>query len=394
MLGLDPRSIILLAGFFSLPMSIALLFLRHIYPPSIRGIREWAAGPLSCFVATLLFGAYGNIPDFISIVGGNAMALLGSLVLYFGSQRFFGEKPYYRTWMGVIVVLLLLVAGTLQSPGSYVGRLVLVNSLLAAIFLRHAMLLARQRSGNIFTRLTALTLLALAVIAVLRAASTMAGVGIAGVFDPKAAQVLYVMGFSMGLLLVSVGTVLMSSERMRAEFEHLATHDPLTGALSRRAMIAACEQELLRSSRNGQPMTLMMLDLDHFKSVNDTHGHMVGDQVLIDFVGRATSQLRRPDCVGRFGGEEFMVLLPETTLEEAVAVAQRILGMPENSLGLPNCTVSIGLATLLSKDETVDALLARADAALYRAKARGRNRMETTAVREASVGAQTAPCSG
>jgi diguanylate cyclase (GGDEF)-like protein len=379
MLGLDPRSIIFLAGFFSLPMSIALLFLRRIYPPSIRGIREWAAGPLACFAATLLFAAYGKIPDFMSIVGGNAMALFGALVLYFGSQRFFGEKPHYRTWICVVLALMLLVASTLQSPSSYVGRLVLVNSLLAVIFLRHAMLLARQHSGNIFTRLTAMTLLTLAVIAVLRAGTTMAGVGITGVFDPKAAQVLYVMGFSMGLLLVSVGTVLMSSERMRAEFEQLATHDPLTGAMSRRAMIAACEQELLRSSRNGQPMTLMMLDLDHFKSVNDTHGHLVGDQVLSDFVGRATSQLRRPDCVGRFGGEEFIVLLPETALEEAVTVAQRVLDMPQNSLGLPNCTVSIGLATLLSEGDTVDVLLARADAALYCAKARGRNRLETTA---------------
>lgn len=377
MLGLDPRSIILLAGFFSLPMSIALLFLRRIYPPSIRGIREWAAGPSLCFIATLLFGAFGKIPDFLSIVGGNTMALAGSALLYFGSQRFFGERPRYRIWGGALGLTVVVLAVMLYGAVDYTWRLVIVNGLIALIFWQHARLLMRQCRKNVFTRLTALTLLVLTGIAVLRVITVVAGVGITGVFDPSAAQVLYVMGFSMGLLLVSVGTVLMASERMRAEFEHLATHDTLTGALMRRALIAACEQELERSSRNGGVLTLMMLDLDHFKVVNDTHGHLVGDQVLVDFVQRATAQLRRLDSVGRFGGEEFMVMLPETSLDEAVAVAQRILEMPGPARDMPVCTVSIGLASYLPETDTVDTLLARADAALYRAKSLGRNRMET-----------------
>jgi diguanylate cyclase (GGDEF)-like protein len=124
-------------------------------------------------------------------------------------------------------------------------------------------------------------------------------------------------------------------------------------------------------------MALLIMDLDQFKAINDAHGHQRGDRVLIDFVAKANGLLRRADQMARFGGEEFVALLPETTLEEAQAVAERIRAASAQPGKEPACTVSIGVTTNHTTGDNVDSLIARADAAMYRAKAKGRNRVET-----------------
>lgn len=182
--------------------------------------------------------------------------------------------------------------------------------------------------------------------------------------------------FGFSVLLVSIGVLLMASERLRLEFEHIASHDTLTGALSRRALLECCQHELERCRRYGRPAALLMLDIDHFKAVNDRHGHLVGDRVLREVVDAVRQALRQADRIGRYGGEEFVVLLPETDRPAALAVAERMRLAVARRRGAPACTTSIGLSCLQAEDAGTDALLARADAALYRAKAQGRNRVE------------------
>jgi diguanylate cyclase (GGDEF)-like protein len=376
MLNIDPRTIVLLASFLSLPLAIALLLLKRIYPPSIHGIREWAISPLLFFLATLMFGSFGTLPDMVSLLGGNTMVLSGALLLYFGSQRFFGVRPAHWPWMVALAVVIGLTAWSVLEPARYAERLIAVNAFLAGVLLKHAVFLFGRRHDNIFVRLTALALFMLAIITVVRAGTVAYGMEINGVFDPATAQVVYLASLALGILLITMGTVLMASERMRREFEYLANHDTLTGTLTRRAFIAACEQEMDRFRRNDRALTMMMLDLDHFKKVNDTHGHLVGDKVLVDFAQRVSAQLRSFDKLGRYGGEEFVVMLPETPLDGAAVVAQRIMNMAPNRKGLPHCTVSIGLASIRADDPSIDTLLARADATLYQAKANGRNRLE------------------
>ena len=199
----------------------------------------------------------------------------------------------------------------------------------------------------------------------------------AGLLDPSGVQITYLMAYTFTFLLLAVGLILMAAERMRVEFEHQATHDSLTLALSRRAWLENCERELERCHRHGHGMALAMMDLDHFKAVNDTCGHQVGDQVLVDFSQRVRQQLRQSDRLGRFGGEEF-VLLPEASLDEAMSVAQRIRNSRTQVPALPQCTMSIGVACYEDGADTTASLLARADAALYRAKNGGRNRVEAS----------------
>ncbi|HEY0818940.1 MAG TPA: sensor domain-containing diguanylate cyclase, partial [Rhizobacter sp.] len=168
-------------------------------------------------------------------------------------------------------------------------------------------------------------------------------------------------------------------KQTRDQLEALATTDPLTGALNRRAVSEAAQAELRRARRHGKPFAALLLDIDHFKRVNDTHGHQAGDRVLQQVAAACGTQLREIDRFGRWGGEEFIVLLPETDLDGAQVVAERVRqAVAASSVagndGLPIAiTTSIGAASLSPHDEHLEALLARADTALYQAKHDGRN---------------------
>ena len=160
---------------------------------------------------------------------------------------------------------------------------------------------------------------------------------------------------------------------------HLAQHDELTGLANRRHMLECMEAERLRSHRTGRPLLLALLDLDHFKNVNDTHGHAAGDQVLQAFVGSVQAMVRGTDVLARWGGEEFVLMLPETDaagaeeLLEHLRHAVQALEVPVDGQTL-RITVSIGLAAG-RPGETVAQTLDRADQAVYQAKAWGRNRV-------------------
>ncbi|MCW3474193.1 GGDEF domain-containing protein [Limobrevibacterium gyesilva] len=164
------------------------------------------------------------------------------------------------------------------------------------------------------------------------------------------------------------------------ELRQLATTDSLTGAETRRSFMHHAQQALAQAQRYRRELSCIMLDVDHFKAVNDRHGHATGDLVLRVIVSACRSVLRSGDCLGRLGGEEFAILLPETPPEAALATAERLRGLIEATTiptgpGPVMVTASFGVATMAPIDETADTLLAAADAALYEAKATGRNRV-------------------
>lgn len=167
---------------------------------------------------------------------------------------------------------------------------------------------------------------------------------------------------------------------LRAQLERVATHDALTGVANRRLFIEQVQREVERNRRNGAGLGLLMLDLDHFKDVNDTHGHAAGDAVLIAFVQRCRAALRPSDVLGRLGGEEFAAVLPQVSREQLQAVAERVRHeVARQPYALPDgtvrtVTVSIGAAVALPAEDS-DALLQRADRALYAAKHGGRDRV-------------------
>ncbi|EMG38059.1 diguanylate cyclase (GGDEF) domain-containing protein [Desulfocurvibacter africanus PCS] len=184
----------------------------------------------------------------------------------------------------------------------------------------------------------------------------------------------------LALVLLYLRRLRMQIAQAQDLCELLANTDVLTGVPNRRQLMARLEEELARAMRTGQPLACALMDVDHFKRVNDTHGHQKGDTVLKALARIARETVRGYDVVGRFGGEEFLLVLPGTDSEHAVELAERVRLAVQDRLatetGLPSVvTISLGVATLRPGDN-VESLVKRADDALYRAKEKGRNRVE------------------
>lgn len=192
------------------------------------------------------------------------------------------------------------------------------------------------------------------------------------------------LGEYVPLLIESIALMAAAVTRahcLAVEVDHLSHADALTGLHNLGYFLELANLELRRTQRYAHKFSLMMIDIDHFREVNETHGHSVGDQVLKGVSNLLTENLRAVDLIGRFGGEEFVVLLPETGLNDALGVAGRLLytlrSSPiETNVGDVTVTISIGVSGLIDKDGvTLDHLLDRADKALYQSKKNGRNRV-------------------
>ena len=178
--------------------------------------------------------------------------------------------------------------------------------------------------------------------------------------------------------------------RLVARLEHLSQHDGLTGLLNRRAIEALLDREAQRLERFNQPFSILLIDIDHFKRVNDRLGHPAGDQVLIEVARRLQVEAREVDHVARYGGEEFCVLLPHTEHEGALQAAERLReGVCERPITWGNATVpvtiSMGLVCANDPRESLQSLLRRADAALYQAKDGGRNMVVSAPTKDDSA---------
>jgi len=185
--------------------------------------------------------------------------------------------------------------------------------------------------------------------------------------------------------LMLFGFVRLSQQLSRAEAQlrTLASEDPLTGVFNRRRFLELAGVEWARGTRHSHTQSLLVIDVDDFKSVNDRYGHLSGDQTLRHAAEECRACLRRTDLLGRYGGDEFVILLPETGIAGGVRMAERIREAVERSeirtpAGTVHITVSIGVAGRHLGTLSVDALVAEADGALYKAKTNGRNRVEKT----------------
>jgi diguanylate cyclase (GGDEF)-like protein len=183
----------------------------------------------------------------------------------------------------------------------------------------------------------------------------------------------------MSILAKQIG-VSLERARLFQEVQSLALTDALTGLQNRRSIFELGRIEFSRAERMDRPFSCMMLDLDHFKQINDEYGHQVGDEVLKEFAKRCQSSVREVDLIGRYGGEELIILLPETDRDIAVIVAERLRASTSETQFICHgksisLTVSIGVATKDENTTHFEALIARADQALYIAKHKGRDRV-------------------
>ena len=179
----------------------------------------------------------------------------------------------------------------------------------------------------------------------------------------------------------ATATAAIHNTRLHGEVQKLAITDALTGLYNRRGFFELGQREVERSRRFQRPLVAIMMDVDRFKFINDVYGHPVGDRVLQTVAKRCADNLRRIDILGRFGGDEFTILLPETDIYRARGVAERVrqcvaaTPVPADE-ALVEVSVSLGIARATNATPDLDVLISRADAAMYLAKQAGRNRVE------------------
>lgn len=374
--NLDSRTIVIITAILGPVMALVLLSLRRNYPGSVKGLGWWAGGTFMLFGGILLIAARGRIDNLLSIPVGALLLMAGNATWIIGTEKFLNLPDSSRSLvLGVLAAFGLFLAFYIVRD-DYQTRVLVVGLAMATMAFFHCQRIATGRRPRFAGRMLMFCLAVNGCVWLVRASSALTGFIGSDVLETNALNILLSTIQSILAMLTLFGFVLMASERVRDVFEQLATRDSLTGAWMRRAWDAQAQGELDRARRHGRPMSLIAMDLDHFKNINDTLGHAAGDQALIDFVKRVNTLLRKQDSLGRIGGEEFVLLLPETGADEAHIVAERIRACIERESKSPAFTVSIGVAELQPQESTVAAILGRADAAMYRAKSWGRNRVE------------------
>jgi diguanylate cyclase (GGDEF)-like protein len=306
-----------------------------------------------------------------------AMIFVACGMIWNGVRLFGGRRVLPVAAFAGAVVWLVLCQLPLFTAGS-TARTVLGVLVVATYTFFIALELSRERRKSLRSRI--------AIIAVpwLHAAIFLMPLAIRAL-TPEVVAASWVTVFALETVLYAVGTafivLLLVKDHSVGVYRHAASTDFLTGLLNRRAFLENALMLCARQAKGNKPVTLMMFDLDHFKSINDRFGHAVGDDALRVFADTVRKSMRASDIVGRLGGEEFAAIVAEpmdlaTPIAERVRASFEITGkiIAGHAIG---ATVSIGAATATDVVTNIDALIARADAALYRAKGEGRNRLRT-----------------
>ena len=366
----------LITGLMGCLMTLVIYFLKESYPKSIKGLDDWTIFPLLTFASSVLYGTQGKWHHLIAMALPNLLVVITLLIQLRGTYQHFGRNVSRKWIYGIFGPAIVFILWSSGKPEYFVHRLVFISGLTMAVLGSQLPLLWRHRRGSFATHFMLCTVTIIVMVMMLRAVTALIDPPQIGIYTYSPVQAVYLATYSFGVLLLSISGILLASEQLRKEMERLLKYDALTGALTRRAALEYAEDELARTLRLGSDFSVLMVDIDHFKKINDQYGHLVGDQVLKDFVHHAEQTLRRPAAVGRYGGEEFLVLLPDTSKEQAVQTAQRMQTHLRQFLLKPNVTVSMGVACIdHSKRDSLSAMIGRADDALYRAKNSGRDKI-------------------
>ena len=358
-------------------MSIVLFSAYRSFPPEVKGLGQWALGMSSLTLAGVVLCSQGSIPEALTLFAANTTMMGCAGLMLIGTQKFYGRASSWW-WLALAWVTGMgCLLGWYVITQNFALRVAVFSLLTLSFYLPQLLLVARHGERHFSSWFFGTLLLVQSLVLLLRVAAAMNGnVGTSNASNGPV-QSIYLLTANFMTLLMAVGFMAVATRRLQTVMEHRSNSDPLTGALNRRGFAAAYAREVALMRRHAKPMSLLSIDLDFFKAINDSYGHAVGDQVLVHAARTTVSALREIDHVARFGGEEFIVLLPQTTLERARTVAQRIQSLLcASDNDLPAYTVSIGIACQSMPDESMEAVMARADAALYRAKAAGRDRYE------------------
>lgn len=375
-LSLDISTLYLVATLAAALLGAMLLFFWR--QEKIAALGWWGAAYILGAASVALWTVGGPELGWELSLAVNTVGFIACGLVWDAARVFHGRPA---NWTGVIAGPALWIAAVVWlDPIDPELRMLLGGGIVAFYAALTAGELWRERRKNLRKRWPAI------VVPVMHGAVLMLPIVLGDVFRPGNATTMgqvWIAAFAAQLVIYAVGTVfiivMLVSERTVSAHKTAASVDPLTSLLNRRGFSEATSRMIEREAKAGRPVTVMIFDIDHFKSVNDRFGHAAGDDVLKVFSDVVVSNLRITDLVGRVGGEEFAALLP-CTVEEAVVAAERVREAFEAS-GIAvddaplETTVSIGIAGGPAQTE-LEVLMASADTALYQAKRSGRNRVE------------------
>lgn len=379
-MAFDIGTAVLFIGLQAVLAAVALIIAWRIHYQE-PAASYWAFGYSTIALGTVAFLLRGAVTNPTAvIIAGNTMIAAGHFLLNIGFATFTSRPRPWRAFAAVILGTFVATAYfTLAEPHAKARLAIIGLAIIVSCTLIIRDLLSDHEPGRRTARLT------LAAFYALHLWVNAVHIGLTAMADPMVdfyqgswLQKVWIVWDTVVLFLFPFGILLMSSEKLLDRLDRLASHDELTGLLNRRAFNLRLGEEHSRARRNRRTVAVLMLDLDRFKSLNDSHGHAAGDLMLQSFTWTVGRLLRREDIFARIGGEEFCILLPDTDSTGASLVAERIrseveaLHVPHRSSTLTG-TVSIGIAMLGPEEPDPAAVLRAADAALYRAKSQGRN---------------------
>ena len=380
-LNFDIRSAIIVAALLNVLIAIMLLTVRKTLPANFQSsLTWWWFGLLLQPAGFVLISLRGSVPDSLSVVLANMM-IAAALAFFAIAMRMFTGVRQRRTYAFALVLSVGFF--TIYYFNDLLARIITLSFLYALLLSFGARAIYRQelkitRVSHVLAGLFVIGALSMAARAIYHLISNDPITDIFSLRWPT------IMSYGIGGLLPIVGTMgflLMSTERSQKDLERMASEDPLTGAYNRRALAQFGVREMARARRHGTPLSVIVIDIDYFKRINDELGHAAGDLALVETVRRLQKNLRSEDYLGRMGGEEFLILLPDTDIEQAQVLAERVqqdfANHPMTLLEQHrSITLSGGITLLSASDSFFDDMLKRADDAMYTAKVLGRNRMQ------------------
>jgi diguanylate cyclase (GGDEF)-like protein len=384
-MNLDVNTLFMVTIYVEAILGLLLLF-AWAQNTQIRAVCWWGFAHLIRAASVVLFGMYGTAPVQVTAKAVNSKALARSIVTRSGARVFDG-RPVEPVYLVTGAVLWLLVCRLPLVADSVDVRAMLASGIIATYTWLTAYEFWRGRSEQLVSRWPAIFMLfAHGALFMLRT-PLVAMLPWSPTNNMFGSVWLTVLSFEALLFTISIAFILLAMAKERTELRHrtAAMVDPLTGIANRRAFLQDAALLAKRHNGNPRPTAVLLIDLDHFKSINDRFGHALGDRVLELFTDTARQSIRASDLIGRLGGEEFAAVLYDTSHDKAVAVAERMresfAQASQEVDGRPVCaTVSIGLVHSQSASLDISQLLAQADQALYFAKENGRNRVEVASL--------------
>ncbi len=359
----------------------ALLLFAWRRDQSTNALLWWGTSYLLGATSFALLSARGAIPDVLSIEVANAATLSSYACLLAGARAFNGRETPPTVFL--VAPLIWLIAMQVPAVVADINLRIVVVTSCQCIFLALTVYeFWRERAEPLLSRWPAIIVLVSQMVALSVRVAVVILTPLTATHDFFRSPTFAVMAFATVLYTITVAFLLLSMTKERGELRHktAALVDPLTGLANRRAFLADADEFMSRNGKRGEPLTVMLADLDRFKAINDRFGHAVGDRVLQVFADMVRRTLRANDLSGRMGGEEFAFLMPGTGAAEAARIAERIRAHFADAARSVDGhavapTVSVGVATTSASTVQLADLMAAADRALYRAKAEGRNRV-------------------